>query len=277
MGRKLFGKRGAASGGVRARRVACLLAGLIAASTFASARADQKSDEDAEKNAAPTALIAVAANFKEPAEALKAMFHETSGETIAYSFGSTGALYAQITQGAPFDAYLAADQDRPAKAVETELTAGEPFTYAIGGLAVYSGDPNASPGPEALKTIDLLIIANPATAPYGAASRQVLERLGLWESVEPKLALAQNVGGAFSAVESGAVAMGFVALSAIRSRKDFVQGAYWAPPQALYELLRQDAVLLTNGADNETAKAFLDFLRTPEAQALIKEFGYRIE
>lgn len=230
------------------------------------------------EEAPQVALIAVAANFRETAEELKPLFEAAHPNyRVAFTFGSTGRLYAQLANGAPYHAFLAADQTRPALAVdEGHAAPGTAFTYAVGTLALYAADPERAVGPEALRSdFQTLVVANPATAPYGLAARQVLQALELWEAVSPKLAHARDVGGAFAAVSAGAAEMGFVSLASIKSRRRFVGGVYWTPPQAMYAPLRQDAVLLKLGRDRPAAAAFLAFLRSETSRELIASYGYR--
>lgn len=228
---------------------------------------------------ADSALVAVAANFAETAEALTALFHQQTGHDLTLTTGSTGKLYAQIRAGAPFDLLLSADSATPARLVAEGLAAtGSTFTYAIGRLTLWSNDKNriGANGPAALQDPQLhhLAIANPDLAPYGVAARQALQNLGLWEALQPKVVMGQNIGQTHSMVATGAAEIGFVALSAVLSPHRPDTGSRWDVPQDLFDPIRQDAVLLDHGAENAAARAFLDFLRSPEAGAVITAFGY---
>ena len=226
---------------------------------------------------AADATIAVATNFLEPATQIAAKFEEETGYKIVLSAGSTGQLFAKIANGAPFDAFLAADKSRPNQLVAEGLADKESqFTYAIGILTLYSPDPDRNMGPVVLaQPINALSIANPRTAPYGRAAEQVLRNLGSREILKSRTAEAQNVSGAFAVVKSGAAEMGFVALSSVLSKQNDQPGSRWDPPQDLYDPLYQDAVLLTRGTANDVAIAFLAYLRTEEIVALITSYGYR--
>lgn len=228
---------------------------------------------------AETATVAVAANFKEPIEALAPIFEAETGHRLEIVIGSTGQLYAQIANGAPFDVFLAADQNRPEKAVaEGFAVEGSRFTYAIGKLTLYSPDAELVKGPEALDgAFHALAIANPTTAPYGAAAQSVLEALGKWAPLQGRIAQAQNIGGAFASVRSGAAELGFVALSSVLSPNNAEKGSRWDPPQDLHAPLRQDAVLLTGAKDDPAAAALVDFLKTSKARELILRYGYDVE
>src|SRR5690606_26755125 len=151
------------------------------------------------------ALVAVAANFKDVMEHLEERFERQSGHELTVSIGSTGQFYSQIVQGAPFDVFLAADQERPARLErENRAVAGSRFTYAIGRLTLWSPDPEriAGDGAAVLERGDFrrLALANPDLAPYGAAAIEVLQALGLEQRLRPKIIMAENIGQAFSLV-----------------------------------------------------------------------------
>lgn len=228
---------------------------------------------------AETALAAVAANFAEVADVLAPMFRDATGHNVTLTTGSTGKLYAQIGEGAPFDILLSADAATPARLLaEGKAVADTSFTYAVGRLTLWSTDAEriGEDGRAALEDPDLrfVAIANPDLAPYGEAAREALQGLGLWDQIQPKIVMGQNIGQTNSMVATGAAEMGFVALSAVLSPRTENKGSRWDVPQELFTPIRQDAVLLNHGADNPAARAFLDFLRTPEAIEVIERFGY---
>ena len=221
---------------------------------------------------AERATIAVAANFTAAAKQIGKAFEASTGHRLRISFGSTGQLYAQILHGAPFDAFLAADQVRPALLHEKGKAAA-PFTYAVGKLALWSADPEFIGGAAALEdpALTRLAIANPRTAPYGAAAVEVLKALGAWERVQKRLVEGRSVAQTREFVAAGAAPAGFVAWSQVRLSGE---GSAWLAPAHLHAPLAQDAVLLTRGADNAAAKAFLIFLKGPEARAILDRYGY---
>lgn len=223
---------------------------------------------------ADEALVAVAANFARTAEALAGAYEAESGHTITLSSGSTGQLYARIVQGAPYEAFLSADAERPALLVDAgQAVASSRFTYAFGRLALWSGDPDRiGPDGEAALSGDFrfLAIANPRTAPYGAAALDVLESLGLTDAVTDRLVTGSDVGATYAFIASGNAELGFIALSQLPDG----QGSVWIVPEELHAPLAQDAVLLNRGADNPAATGFLAFLRSDEARAVIEAAGY---
>ena len=219
--------------------------------------------------AARDALAAVASNFLTPAERLAAAYRKASGHVVRLSAGSTGKLYAQIRHGGPFDMFLAADQERPRLLEEQGLAvAGSRFTFAIGRLALIRAD-GGEAGPEYLKALTFrrFAIANPKLAPYGLAAEQALSALGVIGEVRGRLVYGENISQTLAMVATGNAEAGLVALSMAR-------GPHWEIPAALHEPMRQDAVLLVRAAENEAARGFLTFLRSPEGQAAIRAFGY---
>ncbi|QQS43197.1 MAG: molybdate ABC transporter substrate-binding protein [Acidobacteriota bacterium] len=214
--------------------------------------------------------IAVASNFKEPATELVKRFQERTGRNVTVTLGSTGKLYAQIRNGAPFAVFLAADAERP-ELLEKEIAAarGSRFTYAVGKLVLWSPDPKlVDNGGKVLESdFGKLAIANPKLAPYGAAAEEVLRKRGLWDKVERRLVRGENIGQTFQFVSTGNAELGFVALSQAKGRI----GSLWEVPKELYTPIEQQAVLLSG---DEGAREFLEFLKSEEAKELIREFGY---
>lgn len=218
--------------------------------------------------------IAVAANFTDAAKEIAAVFRQNTGHEAVLSFGTSGQFHTQITQGAPFQVFLSADEMRPKKLVEDGLAvANSRFTYAIGKLVLWSKSPDFVKGEETLKSDSFakLSICNPVAAPYGAAAVEAMKALKLYEALRPKLVEGATITQAYQFVETGNAELGFVALSQLTASD---AGSRWLVPQELYNPIRQDAVLLKSGADNEAARAFIAFLRGPEARAIIEKFGY---
>lgn len=218
--------------------------------------------------------VAVAANFTDAAKEIGAAFDTATGHQAVFSFASTGQLYTQIAGGAPFDVFLAADQERPEKAVTEGL--GDPdhrFTYAKGRLALYSREADLVTGPKTLDTDGLgkLAIANPQTAPYGAAAMQVLTNLGKLDRFKDELVQGANISQTFQFVATGNARLGFVAASQIAAQTD---GSRWMVPDHLHDPIAQDAVLLKAAADRNAALAFMAFLKGPQALAVLEKYGY---
>lgn len=225
---------------------------------------------------AETINVAVAANFTGPAKIIAKAFEAKTGDTVRLSFGATGGLFAQISQGAPFDIFLAADRARPEKAVEAGLAVKDSlFTYALGQLVLYAPGMAIADGPAVLKaqTFEKLAVANPKAAPYGAAGVAVLKALHLYEALRPKLVFGANVSQTLQFVQTGNAELGFVALSQVQGE---AKANLWQVPTTLYPPIEQGAVLLQPGAGSDAASAFLAFLKSPEGHAMIRAAGYEV-
>ncbi len=225
------------------------------------------------------ALVAVATNFAEAAASARIAFEKATGHEIRLTAGASGKLYAQIRNGAPFHVLLSADEKVPAM-LEAEglAVAGTRFTYAAGRLVLWSRDPGriAGDGAALLRegSFRHLAMANPELAPYGAAAREALQALGLWESLSGRIVMGQNVGQAHAMAATGNAELGLVALSALVGPRATTMGSRWEVPRSLHAPIRQDAVLLDAGRDNPAAVAFLAFLKSAEGRRIAADFGY---
>lgn len=228
--------------------------------------------------AADSATVAVAANFLTPLEALQRAFEQDGAHKLSLVSASTGQLYAQITNGAPFDILLSADQETVAKLVTHGRGDGATrFTYAVGTLVLFTRDP-AKFAPLNLDTLRRqdfrwLAIANPDLAPYGLAAQQTLQALGLWDTLQPRLVRGQSIAQTFAQAETRNADLAFVAMSQAIAYGD--PTAYFPVPEQMHAPLRQDAVLLAHGRENVAAREFLKFLRSAPATKTIADFGYR--
>ncbi|MBK1689345.1 molybdate ABC transporter substrate-binding protein [Rubrivivax gelatinosus] len=224
--------------------------------------------------------VAVAANFTAPAQKIAAQFEKDTGHVAKLSFGATGKFYAQITNGAPFEVLLAADDETPAKLEkEGQAAPGTRFTYAIGTLVLWSAQPGAVDAQGAvLKSgqFERLSIANPKTAPYGAAAIETMKALGVLDAVTPKLVQGENIAQAYQFVATGNAPLGFVALSQVFEDGALKSGSAWIVPAKLHQPIRQDAVVLAKGAANPAAKAWLAYLKSEKALAIIRAYGYQV-
>lgn len=218
--------------------------------------------------------IAAAANFTQPAKEIGALFEKATRHRAVFSFGSTGQLYAQISQGAPFDVFLAADRTRAKQAVAMGFAVKySRFTYATGRIVLFSRDAALVRGPESLKSADFnkLAIANPATAPYGAAAVAAMKALGVFDRLRDKMVRGNSIAQAYQLVSTGNAELGFVALSQVVHGDG---GSRWVVPRKLHPPIRQDAVLLTRGRTSDAARAFIVFLKGAEARAVKEKYGY---
>lgn len=226
--------------------------------------------------AAAETHVAVAANFTAAAKEIAGVFKQKTGHNAVLSFGSSGTLYAQITQGAPFQIMLSADDERPKQLIADGLGVPDSrFTYAVGKLVLWSKEAALVKTEDTLKggAFSKLAIANPAAAPYGAAAIETLRALKLYDALAPKIVQGNNIGQTFQFVDTGNAELGFVALSQI---VDKTCGSRWVVPQKLYTPILQDAVLLKKAASDEPAAAFMTFLKGPQARAIIEKYGYEV-
>lgn len=217
--------------------------------------------------------VAVAANFTAPAREIAAGFRAATGHTARLSFGASGQLFTQIRHGAPYQVLLSADAERPARLEAAGLgLRGTRFTYAFGRLALYSRTPGAAT-PTALKAgrFQKLAVADPATAPYGAAALQTLRRLGVLEQVRPKLVTGASITQAYQFAATGAADLAFISLSQLTGAPG---GSRWIVPASHHAPIAQQAILLQQGEDSAASKAFLAYLKGPAAAAVIRRYGY---
>ncbi len=228
---------------------------------------------------AEVAHIAVAANFAEPIEALAKELKTSTGHELRIATGPSGSLYAQIINGAPFDVFLSADEQRPTALAGTGLVvAGSQFTYAVGQLALWAPKPGLDMvnGRGLLNSsVGKVAAANPKLAPYGLAADQTLQSLGIEDAVRPKLIRGNSIGQAFAMVASGNAEAGFVAMSQLLTKGETRPGSVWLVPATLHAPIRQDAVLLKRGEFNPAALALLKLLQQPATRETLATFGYR--
>ena len=226
---------------------------------------------------ADSVSAAVAANFAKVATDIAAKFKAKTGNDVVLSFGATGALYTQITQAAPFDVFLSADDKRTKTAIKDGFGVdGTEFTYALGKVVLYSPTIDVSKGGEVLRAngFQHIAVADPNAAPYGAAGMAVLESLGLTAAVTPKIVSGENIMQTQQFIASGSAELGFVSLSQVVAKP---AAQVWLVPQNDYAPIRQNAVLLKHGEGNDVARAFLEYLKSDEAVAAIKAAGYGLE
>ena len=219
--------------------------------------------------------IAVASNFLAPLTEITKVFTQKTGIPTTISAGASGKLFAQIENGAPFDIFMSAEQDLPKKLVDKKLAEGaSEFTYAAGTLVIWSTDTKIVDSKGAvLKEMKFrkIAIANPELAPYGKAAQQALQKLGIWNAIQPKIVMGENIAQTHQFILTGNAELGFIAGSQYLDKKS---GSAWNVPADLHAPILQDAVLLKHGNANPAAKKFLEFLKGKESKEIIQRFGY---
>lgn len=229
---------------------------------------------------AETTLVATAANFTAPMNEIAEAFEKATGYGAKLSFGSSGKFVAQIEHGAPYEVFLSADDEKPARLEQARLAVPDSrFTYAIGKLVLWSAKPGFVDDQGAVLSrggFRHLALADPKLAPYGAAAVEVLKNKGLFERLEPLFVLGENISQTHQFISTGNAELGFVALSQVIAGGRIAEGSGWIVPETLYSPIRQDAVLLNKGSGNPAAPALLEFLKSNEARAIIQKYGYRL-
>jgi len=224
--------------------------------------------------------VAVAANFTAPMQKIAEGFAQDTGHKAVLAFGATGKFYAQITNGAPFEILLAADDETPAKLeAEKQAVPGTRFTYATGKLVLWSArEGYVDSQGKVLQNGHFahLSIANPKAAPYGAAAVETLTRLNLYQRLQPRIVQGENISQAHQFVSTGNAELGFVALSQVARDGRFTSGSGWIVPESMHSPIRQDAVILLKGAANPAARALADYLKSDKAKGIIRAYGYEI-
>jgi molybdate transport system substrate-binding protein len=227
---------------------------------------------------AATTLVAVASNFTKPMTEIAAEFEKATGHTAQLSFGSSGKFVSQLENGAPFEIFLAADDKSAVKLKESGLIVAESrFTYALGKLVLWSSMANyVDEKGEILSKggFEHIALADPKLAPYGAAAVEILKNKNVFDKLQPSFVLGENISQTYQFVSTGNAELGFVALSQVSENGKLTSGSAWIVPQSFYTPIKQDAVLLTLGAENPAAKALLDYLKSAPALAIIKKYGY---
>lgn len=230
---------------------------------------------------ADTVQIAVAANFTAPAKALAEIFAKTTGHQAKLSFGATGAFYTQIKNGAPFDVFLAADDQRPAMLEkEGDAVPGSRFTYAIGQLVLWSAKEGMIDSQGAVlksSRFNKLAIANPKLAPYGTAAMETLEKLDLIAALQPKMVTGESIGQTYNFIATGNAELGFVALAQVLAGGKLKSGSAWVVPEQYHAPIMQDAVILKRASGNAAAEAWMNLMRAPQTRELIRTYGYAVK
>ena len=222
--------------------------------------------------------VAVASNFTAPANHLAEEFEAQSEHQVRLVFGSSGRFFAQISNGAPFDLFFSADQEKPQELIENGLAIDDSlFTYALGGLVLWSRDEQliqSSPAVLSSSQFRRLSIANARHAPYGIAAEEVLSNLNLLANLQSKLVRGENIAQTFQFVFTGNAELGFVAKSQVYQDDILISGSAWQVTEDLYSPIRQDAVLLQRASTNDAALAFLAFVRSGRGRSIIRSYGY---
>ena len=225
-------------------------------------------------NSKSTLNIAVASNFVSPMKKLIDLFAIETPTPIKLSVGSSGSLHAQIVNGAPFELFFSADQEKPSSLVAANLASKKhQHTYAIGRLVLWSSKNNIDPHELLLAgSFTKLALANPEVAPYGEAAVSVLRSLRLYEKYRGRQVQGQNIAQTYLYTSSGNAQLGFISAS----QNEKPRGSTWNIPSSLYQPIKQDVVLINKADNSKIAIQFLEFIKSNEAKAIIMHYGYGI-
>jgi molybdate transport system substrate-binding protein len=224
--------------------------------------------------------VAAAADMQYVLQEIGDEFQSQTGTQLVPVYGSSGSLFAQIQNGAPFDVFLSADMDYCRKLVSAHVALPDSlYRYAIGRLVLWAppgSKVDVNRGMDAVldPAVTRIAIANPRHAPYGRAAVEALNHAKLYKKIENKLVLGENVSQAAQFVESGNAQLGFVSLSLVFAPTLQNKGNYFLVPTDTYSQIEQGAVILANSAKRRAAEAFLAFLKKPEGVRLLKKYGF---
>lgn len=226
---------------------------------------------------ADSITVAVASNFARSAVDLAERFEADTGIPVRLSNGSTGKLYAQIVNGAPFDVFLAADAERPARLEQSgHAVANSRFTYATGALVLWSRSAGDCQVALSDGTSGRVALANPETAPYGKAAVEYLSGAGIWDSVSRRAVYGENINQALQFAATGNAVVGLIAKSQLVAPELPAAACTWEVPVSSHSNLEQQVVLLQRARENDAARQFLEFLHTAVAQEIIGRHGYGV-
>lgn len=224
--------------------------------------------------------IAAASDLSFAFREIATEYENTTGNHVRLTLGSSGNFFAQIQNGAPFDLYFSADIAYPRKLEEAGLTVpGSLYQYAVGRIVLWTGHESridVTKGFEALRepTIKKIAIANPKHAPYGRAAVAAMEYFKVYDQVKDKLILGENISQAAQFIESGACDIGIIALSLAIAPVMKSKGTYWEVPAEAHPALDQGAVILKQSKNQEAARQFLEFIKGPQGQEIMKRYGF---
>lgn len=222
--------------------------------------------------------VAVTRAFLEVFQQIAPLFEAETGHTVKIISDTSLVLYEKIKQGEPIDIFLSADTNYPNKLIEeTFAVPNSFFVYAMGRLVLWTKSDKFSRLDEnSLYNVEILVIANPETSPYGQAAKQILQTIGVWEQLSPNLKVTRSLIEAYQDIAQRKVDVGFILLSQYLSKLDNLGTVYWIVPQSHYQPLYQAAVMLHSGASFLGAQTLIEFLQCPRITRIINEFGFKV-
>ncbi len=223
---------------------------------------------------------AVESSFALPMERIVALYQKASGNSVKINLNSSGKFYAQIKNGASFDILISSDESMPKRLVQDGLaTGGSRFVFATEKLVLWSALPDFVDAKGAVLNkgnFNKLVIADPKLSAYGLASKETLEKLVMWNSIQEKLVKGENINRAYQLAATENADLAFIGLSQIMRDGKIAEGSWWLVPPEVHGPIRQSAVMLSNSKNSTEAKEFLDFLKSKKVEAIIHNFGYEL-
>lgn len=221
--------------------------------------------------------LAAAASLQPVIQALGKDFGQQTGHTFQTSFGASGKLFAQISNGAPFDVFMSADLKYPQELVKTGAGSGAVVHYANGVLVLWTSQTSIPKDWQSwLKsaTVQKIAIAQPESAPYGREALRLLTTQNLLPALQDKLVYGESIAQTSQFISTGAAQAGFTAKSIVVNPDQPQSGAWLEMPQAMHQPIAHGAVLSTRGKDNPAAAAFMTYLQSPAARAVLLRYGF---
>jgi len=247
----------------------------VSAGVSAAASADEKASKEI--------TVAAAADLSVALKEIAANYEKQSGVQVKLSFAASGALTQQIQNGAPFDVFFSADMDYPRQLIASnDAEASSLYRYAVGTLVLWA--PTSSPldpehqGTKVLSdpSVKKIAIANPQHAPYGRAAVAALKHFGIYEQLQNRLVMGENVSQAAQFVESGNAQVGFIALAHAVPLAMRGEGKFWKVPAEAYPALDQGVVVVSHSQHKAEAAAFVDYIKTKDAIDVLRRYGFTV-
>lgn len=251
----------------------CLLIASIVCSTGSSRAQDKNGHE---------VTVAAAADLSSALKEISENFESKTGVTIKLSFGASGALTQQIQNGAPFDMFFSADMDYPRRLIELgDADSSSLYQYAVGKLVLWVPADSPLKVDQGMKilldpSVKKIAIANPQHAPYGRAAVAALKHYGMYDQLESRLVLGENVSQAAQFVESGNAQAGFVALAHATAPGMQAKGKYWEVPADAYPPLAQGVVVVSKSQHKKEATDFLEYIKSKDVAAVFQKYGFNV-
>ncbi|MGA9978786.1 MAG: molybdate ABC transporter substrate-binding protein [Candidatus Sulfotelmatobacter sp.] len=259
--------------------------GVLAASLsiFAAAFAAAPAAVRADDKGTTEITVAAAADLSVALKEVAANYQKKTGAQVKLSFAASGALTQQIQNGAPFDVFFSADMDYPRQLITSgDADASTLYRYAVGTLVLWA--PTNSPldvehqGIKVLSdpSVKKIAIANPQHAPYGRAAVVALKHFGIYEQLQDRLVMGENVSQAAQFVESGNAQVGFIALAHAVPLAMRGEGKFWKVPAEAYPALEQGLVIISHSQHKPEAAAFVDYIKTKDAADVLRHYGFSV-